>query len=121
MDEFELPVSRDLEWLGDSRKNMQAFPKEVQKSLGDELQLIQFGGMPRNAKPFKGIGAGVFELVLRHSTNAYRTVIAVKLGEKIYVLHVFQKKSKRGIETPKPDVDLIRQRYREAEELAKDD
>ncbi len=86
--------------------------------MGDELQLIQFGGMPKDAKPFKGIGSGVLEIALRHDTDAYRTVLAVQLGEKIYVLHAFQKKSKKGIATPKKDVELIKKRYAEAKEQA---
>ena len=121
MAKLKLPVSRPLVWLGNSRKIIQGFPEGAQKLIGDELQLIQFGGMPKNAKPLKGIGSGIFEIALRYASGAYRTVFALQLGEKIYVLHVFQKKSKRGIATPKEDVDLIKQRYREAEELAKDE
>jgi phage-related protein len=107
-------------WLGDSKKNIQSFPKGAQKLLGDELQLVQFGGMPKDAKPFKGIGSGVIELALRYTSDAYRVVTAVQLGARIYVLHAFQKKSKKGIGTPKRDVDLIRKRYSEAQELARD-
>jgi phage-related protein len=118
-DDFETPVLRPLVWMGSSRRNIQAFPKAAQKLVGDELQLIQFGGMPKDAKPFKGIGSGVFEIALRHDTEAYRTVLAVQLGEKIYVLHAFQKKSRKGIATPKKDVDLIKRRYAEAKERAK--
>ena len=103
--------------MGNAKRNIQAFPKGAQKTIGDELQLIQFGGMPRNAKPFKGVGSGVFEIALRHDSGAYRTVLAVQLGRNIYVLHAFRKKSKIGVATPKPDVDLIRQRYKEAKEL----
>lgn len=121
MDNFDPPVRRSLVWLGNSKKNIQAFPKGAQKLIGDELQLIQFGGMPRDAKPFKGVGSGVFEIAVQHSSNAYRTVIAVQLGEKIYVLHAFQKKSKQGIATPKQDVELIKQRYKEAKDLAQDE
>lgn len=117
-DELETPVLRPLVWLGNSLRNLRAFPAEAKKIIGDELQLIQFGGMPRDAKPFKGVGSGVFELALRHDAEAYRTVLAVQLGRNIYVLHAFQKKSKKGIATPKPDVDLIKQRYKEAKELA---
>jgi phage-related protein len=117
-DNDETPVLRPLVWLGNSRRNLQAFPVEARKLIGDELQLIQFGGMPKDAKPFKGVGSGVFEIALRHDAEAYRTVLAVQLGAKIYVLHAFQKKSKRGIATPKQDVDLIKQRYNEAKELA---
>jgi phage-related protein len=107
-------------WLGDSKKNIQSFPKGAQKLLGDELQLVQFGGMPKDAKPFKGIGGGVIELALRYASDAYRVVTAVQLGARIYVLHAFQKKSKKGIETPKRDIDLIRKRYSEAQGLARD-
>ena len=114
----EAPVIRPLVWLGNSRRNIRAFPVEARKTIGDELQLIQFGGMPKDAKPFKGVGSGVFEIALRHDKEAYRTVLAVQLGRRIYVLHAFQKKSKRGIATPRPDIELIRRRYDEAKELA---
>jgi len=109
---------RFLVWLGDARKNIRDFPDDVQKLLGDELQLVQFGGMPRNAKPFKGVGSGVLEIALRSASGAYRVVLALQIGKRIYVLHAFQKKSKKGNETPKRDVDLIRRRYAEAQELA---
>jgi phage-related protein len=110
-------VLRRVVWLGNALKNLKGFPEGAQKLLGDELQLIQFGGMPKDAKSFKGVGSGVLELALRYVTDAYRVVVAVQLGKRIYVLHAFQKKSKRGIETPKRDVDLIRRRYAEAREL----
>jgi phage-related protein len=118
-DEQETPVLRPLVWVGNSRRNIQAFPKGAQKIIGDELQLIQFGGMPKDAKLFKGVGSGVLEIAVRYAGDAYRTVVAVQLGETIYVLHTFQKKSKKGIATPKQEVDLIRQRYAEAKERAK--
>ena len=118
MDRPKPPVLRPLVWMGNSRKSLQDFPEGSQKLLGDELQLIQFGGMPKDAKPFKGVSSGVLEIALRYSTDAYRVVLAVQLGERIYVLHAFQKKSTKGIETPKRDVDLIRKRYAEARELA---
>ena len=113
-------VLRILVWLEDSRRSVQDFPKGAQKLLGDELQLIQFGGMPKDAKPFKGVGSGVFEIALRYASGAYRVITAVQLGARVYVLHAFQKKSKRGIETPQKDVDLIRKRYAEAQELARE-
>jgi phage-related protein len=116
---FEFPILRPVVWMGNAKRNLRAFPVEAQKLIADELQLLQFGGMPADAKPFKGVGSGVFEIALRYDRNAFRTVVAVQLGKKLYVLHAFQKKSKRGIETPKQDVDLIVQRYKEAKELAK--
>jgi len=119
LDDFEPPTIRPVVWIGTSKKNLLGFPKGAQKLIGDELQLIQFGEMPTNTKPFKGVGSGVFEIAIRYATDAYRAVLAVQLGEKIYVLHSFQKKAKKGIATPKMDVDLIRQRYNEAKELAK--
>lgn len=119
MDDFELPPIRPIVWIGASKKNLQDFPRDVQKLIGDELQLIQFGAMPTNTKPFKGVGSGVFEIAIRYATDAYRAVLAVQLGKKIYVLHSFQKKAKKGIATPKMDVDLIKQRYSEAKELAR--
>jgi phage-related protein len=112
------PVLRPVVWLGSSKRNLQDFPKGAQKLLGDELQLIQFGGTPKDVKPFRGVGSGVLEIALRYATDAYRVVLAVQIGKRIYVLHAFQKKSKKGIETPKRDVDLIRKRYAEAQELA---
>ena len=118
MENLRPPVPRPVVWLGNSKKNIRDFPKGAQKLLGDELQLIQFGGMPKDAKPFKGVGSGVLEIALRYSSAAYRVVLAVQIGKRIYVLHAFQKKSKRGIETPKRDVDLIKKRYAEAQELA---
>jgi phage-related protein len=116
---LETPVLRPLVWMRNSKKNLQAFPNGAQKTIGDQLQLIQFGGMPKDVKPFKGAGSGVFEIALRYHTDAYRTVLAVQLGKRIYVLHAFQKKAKKGIETPKHEVELIMQRYAEAKELAR--
>ena len=118
MDRFKPPVLRSVVWLGDSKKRLRDFPEDAQKLLGDELQLIQFGGIPKDAKPFKGVGSGVLEIALRFASGAYRVVLTLQTGTRIYVLHAFQKKSKKGIETAKRDVDLIRKRYREAQELA---
>ena len=109
---------RPVVWLGDSKRNLRGFPDAAQKLLGDELQLIQFGGMPKDVKPLKGIGSGIIEIALRHASEAYRIVVALQVGSRIYILQAFQKKSKRGIATPKRDVDLIKKRYVEAKELA---
>lgn len=85
--------------------------------MGYALQLVQAGETPLDAKPFKGVGSSVYEIVKRYDTDTYRAVYAVKIGEKIYVLHAFQKKSKKGIKTPQTDVDLIKQRYKDAQAL----
>lgn len=112
---------RPVVWLGNSRKNILDFPEDVRKLIGDELHLIQFGGMPKDAKAFKGVGSGIIEIALKYDKEAYRCVQAVQLGEKIYVLHAFQKKATKGISTPQKDVDLIKQRYKDAKKLEKDD
>jgi phage-related protein len=112
---------RPVVWLGSSRRNIQAFPPDARRIIGGELQLMQYGGMPKEAKPFKGIGSGVVEIAIQHRGEAYRAVVVLQLGRYIYVLHAFQKKSTKGIATPKHEVDLIKQRYREAKELATDE
>ena len=104
--------------MGSAKRDLQAFPAGAQKMIGDQLQLIQFGGMPTDAKPFLGVGSGVLEIAISYATDAFRTVVAVQLESRIYVLHAFQKKSKTGKKTPKQDVDLIKKRYKEAQELA---
>ena len=81
----------------------------------------QRGETAEHVKRFKGVGSGVMEIAERYDTNAYRLIYAVQLGKSIYVLHVFQKKSKAGIATPKMDVDLIVKRYKEARERAKNE
>jgi phage-related protein len=120
LDRPKPPVLRPVVWLGNSKEKLRDFPDGAQKLLGDELQLIQFGGMPKDAKPFKGVGSGVLEIALRYASDAYRVVLAVQIGTRIYVLHAFQKKSKKGIATPKRDVDLIKKRYSEGQELARE-
>jgi phage-related protein len=111
---------RPLIWLGDSLKTLQDFPNPVQKDIGDALQVVQWGAMPGNAKLLKGFGSGIYEIVQRFDKNTYRAVYTLKLGQNIYILHAFQKKSKIGIKTPQQDIDLIKQRYREAIEQEKD-
>ena len=118
---LDAPAMRPIVRLGDSRRNIQGFPPDARRLIGGQLQLLQYGGMPKDAMPFEGIGSGVIEIALRHGGEAYRTVVALQLGRKVYVLHAFQKKSKKGIATPKHDVDLIKRRYKEAEELAEDE
>ncbi len=117
----DLPKPRQVVWIGDSLERVQKFPEGAQDRVGYALHLLQVGQRPREAKPFRGVGSGVLELAIRFDRDAYRAVTALQLGERIYVLHAFQKKSKQGIATPKQDVDLIKQRYREAKEIADDE
>ncbi|MEN9568399.1 MAG: hypothetical protein RLZZ69_3595 [Cyanobacteriota bacterium] len=80
----------------------------------------QLGDKPNSAKPFKGVGSGVFEIVTRFDSDTYRTVYAVQIGNYVYVLHAFQKKSTKGIKTAQKDIDLIKKRYKAAIEQSKE-
>ena len=103
---------KPIDWIGSSREDLRSFPGEVQQAFGFGLYRVQMGEMPPSAKPFQGALSGVYELRESHEGSAYRAVYIAKLKEKIYVLHCFQKKSKRGIETPSKELDLIAQRLK---------
>lgn len=100
--------------MGDSRDALRRFPKAVQDEMGYALYKAQIGEMHIHAKPLKGIGAGVLEVISDHFGDTFRAVYTVRLAGRIYVLHVFQKKSKSGIATPGSDLRLIRERLKQA-------
>ncbi len=103
-------------WIGSSRGNLRGLPPQVRRDIGQALYTAQQGETDPAAKPLKGFGgARVMEIVERDRGGAYRAVYTVQFADAIYVLHVFQKKSKRGIATPKQDIDLIRSRLAQAE------
>ena len=112
-------MCRPVEWLGDSLKNLRAFPQAVREDMGFAIYSVQEGETPRSAKKLKGL-SGVYEIVEQADTDAYRAMYIASLGDVVYVLHAFKKKSKTGIKTPKQDIDLIRQRLKKAKELAKE-
>ncbi|WP_018292150.1 type II toxin-antitoxin system RelE/ParE family toxin [Verrucomicrobium sp. 3C] len=101
-----------LYWEGSSKKDFKEFPVPVQKDIGIALFVVQLGRTPKSAKPWKGLGSGVYELVEDHRGNAFRTVFTVRIGDAVHVLHAFQKKSKSGIAAPQPDVELIEKRLK---------
>ena len=101
-----------LYWEGSSKKDFKEFPVPVQKDMGVSLFVVQLGGTPDSAKPWKGLGSGVYELVEDHRGDTFRAVYTVKIGDAMHVLHAFQKKSKSGIATPQPDVELIEKRLK---------
>ncbi|OGT82299.1 MAG: addiction module toxin RelE [Gammaproteobacteria bacterium RIFCSPLOWO2_02_FULL_61_13] len=112
---------KPLEWIGSSHKDLIALPPKVRRLFGYALSLAQAGDQHEAAKPLKGFGgAGVLEVVENHVGGTYRAVYTVKFAEAVFVLHCFQKKSKRGIATPKEDMDIIRARLKVAEALAKE-
>jgi len=111
-------VFRELVWIASTRKDMQALPSAVRRAFGYALYAVQLGEKPPGAKPLRGFGgAGVLELIEDYRADTYRDIYSVRFAYKIYVLHVFCKKAKQGIETPKHDLDLIRKRLKEAESL----
>ena len=106
-----------LEWIGSSNKDIRKFPKEVRIVMGYALDVAQNGGKADNVKPLKGIvtGSGVLDVIDDYDGETYRAVYTVRFEEFIYVLHAFKKKSTKGINTPKQEIDLIKARYKEAE------
>ena len=108
-------------WVGSSKKDLMAMPDEIRSAFGFALYLAQQGKKHQNAKPLKGfLGAGVLEVVEDCLGDTFRAVYTVKIAEVIYVLYCFQKKSKRGIETPKQEIDLVRDRLKMAQDHAKE-
>ncbi|MDX2104973.1 MAG: type II toxin-antitoxin system RelE/ParE family toxin [Candidatus Melainabacteria bacterium] len=107
---------KPVEWVGSSYKDFRSFPDLVQDVMGFALYMAQVGRMHANAKPLKGFGgAGVLEIIDDHQGDTYRAVYTVKFDSAIYVLHAFQKKSKKGIKTPQEDIDLVKKRLKAAE------
>ena len=107
-------------WVGSSRKDLRAFPDEVQRHVGYALYVAQRGGKHRDTKALVGFGgAGVVEVVTDFRGDTFRAVYTVRFAANVYVLHAFQKKSKSGRETPQRDAELIKKRLREAEQIAK--
>jgi phage-related protein len=109
---------KPLIFIGSTLKDLQAFPTAVQRVFGYALHVAQLGGKHPDAKPLKGFtGAGVLEVVEDRAGDTYRVVYTVRLGERVYALHAFQEKSKRGVATPKLELDLVRKRLADAEDL----
>lgn len=108
---------KDLIWVGSSLDDLKEFPDDAMDIIGYALHEVQEGYKPKNAKPLTGIASGVMEIVCDCDSNTYRAIYALKIGDAIYVLHCFQKKSKHGIATPKKDINLIKQRLKDAKQL----
>ena len=110
---------REVRWVGDSKERLQGFPGQVRRDIGHAFYLVQTGQKPPSAKPMRGIESGVSEIVDDHDTNTFLAVYTVKIGRSLYVLHAFQKKSNRGIATPRQEIVQIKRQLRRAKELAK--
>lgn len=108
---------KELIWVGNSLKDLCDFPDEVKNEIGYALYEAQVGAKSSKAKPLSNIGSGVMEIILDYDRNTFRAVYTVKIGETIYVLHCFQKKSKHGIATPKQELALITKRLKDAKQI----
>ena len=110
------PSHKPLFWVGSSKEDLKEFPEEVRRTIGFALWQAQRGGKHGDAKPLKGFGgSGVLEIVEDHRASTYRAVYTVRLAGAVYVLHAFQKKSKRGVKTPSQEIDLVKRRLKVAE------
>ena len=107
---------RPISWIKAARKDFEEFPEAVQHDMMTALTVAAEGEKSDNAKLFRGIDGGVFEIALRHRGDAFRVIYAVKIGTDIWVIHVFQKKSKTGIKTPQMEIDLIQKRLKQLKE-----
>ena len=110
-----LSGERPLHWVASAKKDYLSFPAEVQDDMGYALGLAQLGAKHPNAKPWKGEGPGVLEIVEDHRGDTYRAVYTVRFAKVVYVLHAFQKKAKSGIKTDQTDVKLIAERLKRAQ------
>ena len=117
MRETEQEQEKPLDWVGSSHEDLKEFPADVQDEMGYALYIAQIGDKHPKAKPLKGF-SGVMEIRSNYASDTYRAVYTTKIGDKIYVLHAFQKKSKKGIQTPKKELNLIKRRLQRAQELA---
>jgi len=114
------PSLKPVIWIGSSRKDLREFPDPVQDHMGYALYVAQLGGKHRDAKALTGFGgAGVLEVVKDHRGDTFRAVYTLRYAGTVYVLHAFQKKSKTGRETSRRDMELILQRLRQAEQIAR--
>jgi phage-related protein len=110
---------KDLIWIGTSLDDLKEFPDDAIDTIGYALHEVQEGFKPIKGKPLTGIGSGVMEIICDFDSNTYRAVYVLKLGDVIYVLHCFQKKLKIEITTPKKDIDLIKARFNDSQQLYK--
>lgn len=117
----ELPALKPLFWVGSSRNDLREFPEPVQDHMGYALYTAQRGGKHRDTKALSGFGgAGILEVISDFRGDTFRAVYTVRFAGAVYVLHAFQKKSKSGRQTPRRDIEMIKQRLREAEQIAKE-
>ena len=107
---------KSIFWVGSSYNDYMEFPSEVLDSMGYSLHRVQEGKIPTHSKVLKGAQSGAVEIIDNHDGDTYRAIYTIKYADTVYIIHAFKKKSKKGIATPKSDLDLIKQRMRLIEE-----
>ncbi|MGH9352424.1 MAG: type II toxin-antitoxin system RelE/ParE family toxin [Terriglobia bacterium] len=112
-----IPTTRPISWIKAALKEFETFPEGAKSICLAALTIAAEGGKPDIAKPMHGMGSGVFEIALPFRGDAFRVVYAVQLGEEVWVVHAFQKKSKQGIRTPKREIDLVKDRLKRLKEM----
>ena len=110
-------TTRPVSWVSAARKEFESFPEGAQSICLAALTIAAEGSKADIAKPLKGLGSGVMEIALPYRGNAFRVVYAMQLGEEVWVVHAFQKKSTQGIKTPKHEIDLISARVKRLKEM----
>ncbi len=115
----EIRKTRPVSWIKAALNQFRSFPEGVQSVCLAALTIAAEGGNADIAKPLHGVGSGVFEIALAFKGDAFRVVYAVQLADEVWVLHAFQKKSTKGIKTPKHEIDLIRERLKRLKEMLK--
>ena len=113
---MKVSCEKQVVWIGSSRKDIKEFPEDIRDDFGVSLFHAQLGGQHPDAKPLHGLGSGILELVANDRSGTYRAVYTIALGEFVYVLHCFQKKSKTGIKTSQRDIELIKSRLKDAKQ-----
>ena len=112
------PVPKVLIWVGTSKEDLSGFDEEVRRVMGFALFVAQLGDKHPDAKVLRGFGsAGVLEVIEDSDGATFRSVYTVKFSGRLFVLHAFQKKSKKGAKTPKAEIDLVKKRLEEAERI----
>ncbi len=112
-----LGVVRPINWIKAARKDFEDFPQTARMELARALTVVAGGATPDIAKPLTGLGSGVLELALRYRGDAFRVVYTVQICEVVWVVHAFQKKSKRGIATPRQEIDVMRDRLKRLKDV----
>ncbi len=107
-----VPGEKPLYWIASALKDLTRFPSEVQRIVGFALSAAQYGGKHPSAKPWKGEGPGILEVVKDHDGDTFRAVYTVRFADAVYVLHAFQKKSPHGVATRQSDIALIKERLK---------